>query len=87
MMTWINLRSAIPREPLRNVMAGMQSDCCRCGISAVADSHVRRAATPVCYASAPFLTPSAERASSSILMRDSAAANACSAAESAGITT
>jgi hypothetical protein len=34
-----------------------------------------------------FLAPSAERASSSILMRDSAAANACSASESAGITT
>ena len=34
-----------------------------------------------------FLAPSAERASSSILMRDSAAANACSATESAGITT
>ena len=34
-----------------------------------------------------FLAPSAERVSSSILMRDSAAANACSASESAGFTT
>jgi hypothetical protein len=88
MMTWKNLRLAIPREPFRDVMAGMQSDCCGCGIPPVLDSHVR-AATPICYAPAPdgFLAPSADRASSSILIRDSAAANACSASESAGITT
>jgi hypothetical protein len=43
---------------------------------------------PLDYRPLPdFLAPSAERASSSILMRDSAAANACSATESAGITT
>ena len=43
---------------------------------------------PLDYRPLPdFLAPSAERASSSILMRDSAAANACSASESAGITT
>jgi len=34
-----------------------------------------------------FLTPSAERVNFSTFMRDSAAANACSASESAGITT
>ena len=45
-------------------------------------------APPLDYRPLPdFLAPSAERASSSILMRDSAAANACSATESAGITT